>query len=249
MWRLIKLKENSGAMNMALDEAMMLARQQGKVSNTLRFFTWNPACASIGFFQSLDKEIDIDKTKELGIDVVRRYTGGGAVFHDAELTYSFVLDEKDASDDIIESYHKICKGIIFGLEKLGIKAEFKPINDIIVNGKKISGNAQTRKNKVILQHGTILLDVDVNKMFSILNVPDEKIKDKMIQAVEQRVTSLNKEMGKDTAIEIVQDALIEGWKKAFDVEFEEQDFTEYELEQAKKLYENKYNTKEWLEWR
>ena len=114
------------------------------------------------------------------MDYVRRITGGGAVFHDNELTYSIVIPESHPQipKNIIDSYKRICGAIMKGLDKLGIDSKYFPINDILTNNKKISGNAQTRKSKTVLQHGTILMDVDVEKMFSLLKVPDEKIKDK-----------------------------------------------------------------------
>jgi len=168
--RLIRYSENDGFLNMAIDEALINLVSDEKSQATIRFYGWKPNCVSIGFFQSINDEVNLDMAKKLGVDIVRRYTGGGAVFHHDEITYSIILPERFVSSDIIESYSKICKGVIFGLNNLGLNASFKPINDIIVNNKKISGNAQTRKRGVLLQHGTILIDVDLNKMFSLLKV-------------------------------------------------------------------------------
>ena len=166
-WRLVKIIEENGAKQMAIDEAMLIARSKNKVPNTLRFFTWKPAAVTIGFFQSLKQEVALEKAFALGVDTIRRYTGGGAVFHENELTYSIVLSEKDVPKGIIDSYKFLCRGIINGLNFLGLKSEFKPINDIVIKGKKISGNAQTRRNNVVLQHGTIICDVDVSKMLQL----------------------------------------------------------------------------------
>jgi len=249
IWRVVRQIEAKGAMQMAIDEAMLIARIRKKIPNTLRFFTWKPACVTIGFFQSLRQEVDAEKAKELGIDVVRRYTGGGAVLHDRELTYSIVLSEKDVPSDIIESYKKICSGIVNGLKSIGIDSEFMPINDILVNGKKISGNAQTRREGFVLQHGTILMDVDAKKMFSVLKVPDEKIRDKMIKSVEERVTSLKKEAGREIGCRELEDALIKGFEKAFGAEFMEAGLTDWELRQAEKLCREKYSTRKWCYWR
>jgi lipoate-protein ligase A len=244
-WRLLRIREDKGAMQMAIDEAMLLARAKGIVPNTLRFFTWKPPALTIGYFQSLKQEIDILNAERLGIDIVRRYTGGGAVFHDAELTYSLVVPETEISFDIIESYNILCKGIINGLAYFGIEAEFRPINDIITRGKKISGNAQTRKKGIILQHGTILLDVDVRTMFSLLKVSSEKIKDKMIKKVEERVTSLKDESGRIITAEKVEEAMIKGFEQALNIKLIEGKLSDKELEIARKLYEEKYSTKEW----
>jgi lipoate-protein ligase A len=249
-WRLIKTIEDRGAMQMAIDEAIFLARIKNKVPNTLRFYKWKPACVTIGFFQNLEEEIDIKKIQELNIDITRRYTGGGAVFHENELTYSLAISEKEISGDIVDSYKKICSAIIEGLNLLKIKTVFKPINDLLtVEGKKISGNAQTRKDGVILQHGTILLDLDVRKMFSVLKVPDEKIKDKLIKSVEERVTSLEKELGRKILFEELEKILIKGFESCFEVRIVEEELTKEELAEAERLFKEKYSNDEWINWK
>ena len=106
--RLIDTGYKDAYTNMAIDEAIMTLVSKAKVPATLRFFAWKPAAISIGYFQSLDKEVDLEKCKELGVDYVRRITGGGAVFHDAEITYSFHIPEKDVPKDIMQSYDLIC---------------------------------------------------------------------------------------------------------------------------------------------
>ncbi|MGM5484670.1 MAG: lipoate--protein ligase family protein [Nanobdellota archaeon] len=244
-WRIIKDIETEGAMQMAVDEAIMTARIKGIVPDTLRFFTWKPPCLTVGFFQSLEKEVNLGEAKEQGVDVVRRYTGGGAVLHDKELTYSLAVSEKDVPSDIIESYKFICDALIKGFRRLGINGEFTGINDIVSDGKKISGNAQTRKQGVVLQHGTILLDVDVERMFSLLKVSDEKTRDKMIDKVKERVTSLKQELGKEADIEDVKASLLKGFDDTFDINFEEEELTDYERKLAESLYREKYSTEEW----
>ncbi len=248
-WRLIKTTADSGAKQMANDEAILTARIKGTVPNTLRFFKWQPSCVTIGFFQNLEDEIDLIKAQSKNIDVVRRYTGGGAVLHEHELTYSLTISEKDVSSDIVGSYKEICGAIVEALLSLGIKAEFKPINDIIVGNKKISGNAQTRQSGVVLQHGTILLDLDLEKMFSVLNVPDEKIKDKMIKTAKERVTSLKNELGKNIANKEIEKALIYGFEKKFNIKTEVKELTFEELKHAEKLYKEKYTSDKWNYWR
>ncbi|MBW3020008.1 lipoate--protein ligase family protein [Candidatus Woesearchaeota archaeon] len=234
-WRLIKTINTSGQMQMAIDEAIATLNK----TPTLRFYKWTPSCVSIGYFQDLEKEINVEKCYEQGIDFVRRYTGGGAVFHEKELTYSISLPEDLVSKDIMQSYRKLCNILVKGFYKLGLVTEFKEINDIIMNGKKISGNAQTRKNGILLQHGTVLLEVDVDKMFSLLKVPNEKIRDKMIESVKERVTGIN--MGYD----LVRQKMIEAFEEAFNIKVKETKLSKEEEELAKKLYREKYSTKEW----
>jgi lipoate-protein ligase A len=247
-FRLIKLRQDNGAMQMAIDEAILITRAKGLVQDTLRFYTWKPACITIGYFQSLKKEINLEKVKEYEIDIVRRYTGGGAVLHDKELTYSIVISENEVSENIEKSYSEICDFIIFGLNRLGIKAEFKPINDIIVGGKKISGSAQTRKFGFVLQHGTILFDLNLDKMFSVLKIPDEKIKDKLISNAKERVTSL-RNLGIEISPQELEKILRESFEKKFGVKLVESDLSKEEIKLAEKLYREKYSKKEWNFWR
>ncbi|HID25146.1 MAG TPA: lipoate--protein ligase family protein, partial [Thermoplasmata archaeon] len=181
-WRLLSTGLNNAFVNMAVDKAVLVANSKGLVPPTVRFYGWKPAAISIGYFQSLEEEVNLDVCKKLGVDYVRRITGGGAVFHEHELTYSIVIPEShpDIRGSLMESYGRICGALVKGLKQLGIESKYMPINDIVVNGRKISGSAHTRKNHTVLQHGTILLDVDVDKMFTLLRVPNEKIKDKFI---------------------------------------------------------------------
>ncbi len=243
-WRVIELHENDAFFHMAMDEAVSEAVAQNKSPPTIRFWTWKPSAVSIGYFQSLKDEVDDSKTKELGVDIVRRRTGGGAVYHDnlGEITYSIIAPENMFPKNIIESYKEICGYLINAFDSLGIKSEFRPINDIIVNGKKISGNAQTRRNKILLQHGTILYTVDWEKMFSMLKVGKEKMSDKVMQHVKDLVTSV-----KDVNPDITQKQLFEALKNSFTQgkEFETGSWTEEELTRAKQLAEEKYSTKEW----
>ena len=163
-WRFLDTGAKDAYHNMALDEAIATARSRNLVPNTIRFYRWKPSAVSIGYFQSMEEEVDTSACKAMGVDYVRRITGGGAVYHDynGELTYSIIVSErhKIIPRNILESYGVLCSGLVLGLKILGIPAEFKPINDIVVEDRKISGNAQTRRMGVIQQHGTILRRVD-----------------------------------------------------------------------------------------
>jgi len=222
--------------NMATDEAIMMHNEP-----TIRLYSWHPPAVSIGYFQSLEAEVDTEKCKNLGIDVVRRITGGGAVFHEHEITYSVIVPEDMLPHDIIESYGVICGSVVQALRSHGIEAEFSPINDIIVSGKKISGSAQTRKEGMVLQHGTILLDVNVEKMFSILKVPDEKMKGKIIQNVKERVTSLNQLNQNPNGL---QDRLKKSFEDAFGKKALLSELTAEEIQTASTL-RSKFMSDEW----
>ncbi|MFX1351945.1 MAG: biotin/lipoate A/B protein ligase family protein, partial [Promethearchaeota archaeon] len=204
---------------------------------------------SIGYFQSIHEEVDLEICKKLEVDVVRRITGGGAVYHDydGEITYSIIVKEDNPKipTDIMESYELLCQGIVGGLKNLGMNAEFKPINDIIVNGRKISGNAQTRRQNVLLQHGTILVDFDPGAMFKVLKVSEAKISDKLIQSVRERVTSIRNEMEDEITFEQVRKALIEGFQGALQINFREGRLSKGERELADRLLKEKYSSERW----
>ncbi|MEM2326799.1 MAG: biotin/lipoate A/B protein ligase family protein [Candidatus Bathyarchaeia archaeon] len=248
-WRLLDTGLNDAFYNMALDEAIAIARSRNIVPNTIRFFRWEPSAVSIGYFQSMEEEVDIEACRRLGIDYVRRRTGGGAVYHDrdGELTYSIVVSEDHplVSRDFQKTYENLCSGLIRGLRLLGVPAEFRPINDIVVGGRKISGNAQTRGMNVVHQHGTILRDVNPTIMFTVLKVPSEKIRDKMIKSVEERVTSINKYLGREVSFEELREALISGFEEAFGIELIPGKVEDFEERLAISLKREKYSTREW----
>jgi lipoate-protein ligase A len=206
--------------NMGLDEALLESVAQGDSPPVLRFYGWEPEAVSVGYFQRLEEEVNTWACKDRGVGVTRRISGGGAVFHHAELTYSIILPVSHplAGTSIHDSYHILCEGVVRGLALLGLAARFAPINDIICGDRKISGNAQTRRMNTVLHHGTVLLDLDADLMFSLLRVPEEKIKGRLIQDVKERVTSLR---GQGVSKGFVETgaAMIEGFRQALDLEF------------------------------
>lgn len=248
-WRLLDTGLNDAFYNMALDEAIVIARSKNLVPNTIRFFRWSPSAVSIGYFQSMEEEVDIKACDEMGIDYIRRRTGGGAVYHDTEgeLTYSIIVDENHRliSRDFQETYRTLCSGLVLGLRQLGVPAEFKPINDIIARGKKISGNAQTRGMSIVHQHGTILRKVDPALMFKVLKVPSEKIRDKLIKSVEERVTSINDVLGRDVSFRELKDALIKGFEDSFGIKLMRGSIMDFEEDLAQRLKVEKYASRKW----
>ena len=246
-FRLLETGVHPGSFNMGLDEAILAAVAEGREPPTLRFYGWNPPTVTLGYFQGLDEELDREACARMGVDIVRRITGGGAVFHDAELTYSIVLPESHslARPGILDSYRILCAGVVEGLARFGVPAEFTPINDVLVGGQKISGNAQTRKRGCILQHGTILLDVDVDRMFALLKVPSEKMKGKLIEDVKQRVTSLRRILGRIVGLDEAASAFAAGFSEALNIRLEAARASPRELEDADRIAREKYKTEEW----
>ncbi len=211
MWRIIGLNAYSAAENMAIDEAVSSLVKEGRSPPTIRFYRWSPGAVTIGCFQCVCDEVDLDACHRLGIEFVRRSTGGGAVYHDpaGEITYSVIAPESLFSKDIRESYREICSCIIRGLANLGIDATFRPINDVIIGGRKISGSAQMRRQGVLTQHGTILYGLDRTTMFSVLKPSKLKLSDKQAASFGEGIVCV-RELS-STSMEELYDALLKGF--------------------------------------
>ena len=240
--RLMRTGHKNASWNMAVDEVLIKSvRKSPTETPVLRLYGWSPTAVSIGYFQSVEQEANLEICKRTGVDLVRRITGGGAVLHDSEVTYSFIT--RKYPQNILESYRLICEPIISCLLKLGFKEpRFVPLNDVLVDGKKVSGNAQTRKEGILLQHGTILLDVDREKMFSVLKIPKQKIHDKLINNVKERVVGLNR------TFEEVSAALEQAFSMKFAAKLVVDKITLQECRDSQMLIETKYGTQAW-NWR
>ncbi|MFA4661769.1 biotin/lipoate A/B protein ligase family protein [Pyrococcus kukulkanii] len=231
---------------MAIDEAIMRARIEGRVPDTVRLYVFKPSSVTIGRFQSVKHDVNLEKARELGIPVVRRITGGGSVFHDeyGEITYSVIIGEDyhPALKNIQESYRFLAGPLVDALKDLGLNAEFSGLNDIVVNGKKISGSAQTRRKGVILQHGTFMYSTRLEVLASVLKVSKEKLKDKRVKSIYERVTTVEREgikLSREEAYELLKNSFF----RAFPLEPGE--LTDYELELAEKLIEERYGNERW----
>ena len=276
-WRLIKDSYHTGFMNMAIDEAIMIAHREGLVPPTIRFYQWSPPAVSLGYFQVLQKEIDVDVCQDMGIDIVRRPTGGKAVLHDKELTYSFIIRENHplVNNSILETYKKISGGMIRGLSYLGIKAELVPLREklksdslhkgekseirhsdfksicfsvpsqyeVQVEGKKIVGSAQVRKREIVLQHGSLLIELEEDKLFSVFNFPSVQIRERL--KTRFKATSLEEILKKKINFSELSEILPRGFEEEFGVRLVEGKLTEQEEKISKELLENKYSTYEW----
>ena len=243
-YRMIPFQYFNAYMNMALDEAIMEGVRAGTSQPTIRFYGWNPSAVSIGVFQGIQNEVNLDVAEKTGVDVVRRLTGGGAVYHDiqGEVTYSIIAPLEYFPVNILSSYETICDDIIYALGKLGINARFEPVNDLMVGEQKISGNAQTRRDGILLQHGTILYQVDVETMFSLLNVSEQKISDKLIKSVKKRVTGVVDLC--NASMKELQKVLEAGFTRNKDIEYG--DYSEDEITRASVLASERFSNKDWL---
>src|SRR3989344_1365590 len=244
MWRVIPTQAHDAFTNMGLEEACLEAVAKGESPPTFRFYRWQKSAVVIGYFQALALAVNLAECKKRAIDVTRRKTGGGACYLDAagELTYSIVVPENFYSKDITYSYQELCGWIVQGLKSLGLNASFRPINDVVVDGKKISGNAQTRRKGVILHHGTLLYDLNPELMFSVLRIPRQKMLDKVSDQPDKAVTCI-KRLG-DFSLAAVEAALTKAFLQG--KEWQVADWTEQEKARAQELASTCYQQQEWI---
>jgi lipoate---protein ligase len=242
-WRFVDFEYWSAAMNMGIDEAVSEGVMKGTSPPTIRFYGWKPSAVSIGCFQSLKEEVDYRNCVRYGVDVVRRRTGGGAVYHDeeGEITYSVICPEELMPLDINAAYRQVCGRIVDALDLLGIKAMFSPVNDVLVDGRKISGSAQSRRAEVFLQHGTLLLNVDRKRMFKLLRVAPQKLEGKAAKRPEDRVISLREvsHASRDEVLKAMKTAFLKGRI------CEEGSWRDDEIVRARALAEQRYSSHEW----
>ncbi|EJA1882659.1 lipoate--protein ligase family protein [Staphylococcus pseudintermedius] len=269
-WHFMNTGSHHPYYNMALDEALLNFVSRGEIDPVVRFYTWNPPTLSIGYFQRLSKEIDIEKVKEKGYGLVRRQTGGRGVLHDKELTYSVIVPEAhpDMPQTVTEAYRVISGGLLEGFKSLGFDAHFavprskeereklkQPRSsvcfdapswyELVVEGKKIAGSAQTRQKGVILQHGSILQDVDIDDLFDMFIFKNERLKAKMKEAFVEKAVAINDLSNETITLAQMEVAFKEGFKKTLDIEFKPLELTVAQQDEVKAL-EEKYRSEAFL---
>jgi len=238
-WRLVDSDLVTPERSAACDEAMMMARHQRIVPNTLHLYRRDGPTVSLGYFEKLEEAVELEVVRRRGIQLVRRVSGGSAIYTDpGQIIYAVILDKESVPESPNETFEQVCKGVIKALDLLGLKGEFKPVNDILVNKRKISGSAQTRKWDVMLQHGTLMIDTDFDLMFEVLR-GKKKVRPK------DTVTSLAKEMGETPSMERVKRALVDGFSSAFQVEIHKGALTHFEQRKIDELIEEKYSKQEY----
>ena len=230
-WRLVEQETYSAAMNMAIDHSIYESVANGRQNPTIRLYKWMPSSISLGAYQN-PKEINLDACKKHNIGIVRRMTGGRAVFHDnVDFTYSVIAPIKVFNYSIENAYRQICSWIINALNELGIDTTLENKNDIVVDGKKISGNAAKAMEKgVYLQHGTLIYDIDFNVMPEVLNISKELFKERVTSVLQHKKISQEK----------VYDTLRKNFTA--DKEFKIEELSKFELMRAQDLAKTKYST-------
>lgn len=228
---------------MAIDESILRCYDKGICEPTLRFFTFEPSSITVGYSQDIDEVIHTGRCEELGIPYVRRPTGGGTVFHDVkgEITYSIVTEKMEG--EIEESFHELLKPIIEVMQDMGLDARFKPYNDILIGKKKVSGSAQKRGKKGLLQHGTLMYSTDLETLADILKLDQEKMKEKGASSFFDLVTTMERELGEDVDKKELMGRMKDHYGSHLGG-LEEKELYKEEIEMAERL-ENKYKDESW----
>ena len=261
-WSLIKSGKSNPYYNMALDE-LLLNHYEINKEPALRIYGWDPATISLGLNQDVEQTLYLERCLDNAVPFVRRITGGSAIFHDDEITYSIVCSEDDIHNKggIKESYKILCSFIINSYKKLGLNAYFSiddPASaskrgkgtfcfssweeyDIVVNGKKIGGNAQKRKKKIILQHGSVPLTLDFKKVLHyIKDVPKDVV---------ERSTSLHELTGRYVSFEEMEEIMTESFEETFSIPLQKKEISKKEEKIIQNIMDAKYNAKEWIFYR
>lgn len=220
-WRVIDTGLRRAAENIALNRALLEARQADEIPNTLRFLRFQPS-ALLGFHQSAEQELNLDYCRAQGIDIQRRITGGGAIYFDAtQLGWELYLHKRDlGTADMQAITRRICEAAARGIQALGVDAQFRPRNDIEVDGRKISGTGGAFDGDALMFQGTLLIQFDVEKMLRVLRIPVEKLSDKAIASARERVANLADLLGQAPEMQAVQAALTQAFADEFGVAFE-----------------------------
>jgi lipoate-protein ligase A len=265
-WRLIISPPGTGAFNMALDESLLLSVASNSEASCLRLYSWNPPTLSLGYAQSID-DIDLDRLEEYGWGLVRRPTGGRAILHTDELTYSVCapMDDPIVSGSLLESYQRISQALLSALTHLGIDAKADsvypsasgkstpesicfevPSNyEITVSGKKLIGSAQARKNNGVLQHGSLPLFGDLARITKVLKYPDEENRSAAVERLLAHAGTVLSLTGISVSLEDAQQAFIHAFTTELDIDFIMSQPTFSEMQYANELVKNKFGTSEW----
>ncbi|WP_338750049.1 biotin/lipoate A/B protein ligase family protein [Bacillus sp. FJAT-52991] len=270
VWKFIDSGHRSASYNMAMDEALLDWHSQGEIPPVIRFYGWEPAALSIGYFQKAEKEINMEAVKKHGLGFVRRPTGGRGVLHEHELTYSVIVSEEHPNmpTGVTEAYRVISEGILKGFHHLGLEAYFavpkteeeksalkNPRSsvcfdapswyELVVEGRKVAGSAQTRQKGVILQHGSILLDLDEEKLFSLFNYPNERVKERMQKAFKNKAVAINHISPKRITLDMARDAFKQGFEDGLEIELEPLELSDEQAAYIEKIAKERYESDEW----
>ncbi|WP_152656538.1 biotin/lipoate A/B protein ligase family protein [Oceanobacillus sp. CFH 90083] len=264
-WYFLDTNKQTPAYNMAADECLLRWHSDGKIPPVLRFYEWLPAGLSIGYFQKTKNKIDLEAVKKNGFQLVRRLTGGRAVLHDKELTYSIIISENHPRmpKSVKEAYLVLSKGLLEGYRQLGIAADFAVPKEkvtpaqsavcfeepswyeLVIDNKKAAGSAQTRMQGVILQHGSIPLSVDKDTLYDLFIYRNEKVKERARASYDNKAISIHQAAGREVSLEETKKALKTGFQIGLDIELKTFVLSNEQEKEIHDLMHSKYVTDEW----
>jgi lipoate-protein ligase A len=267
-WRLLRHPAKPGAWNMAVDAAILENVIAGQSPATLRFYDWDPACLSLGFAQ-LFADVDEEALAAHGWHVVRRPTGGRAILHTDELTYSVIgaSDEPRLVGGVLDSYKRLSEGLIRSLLLIGLPVERQQMREgngfgaldnpvcfevpsdyeITLKGKKIIGSAQARKKGGVLQHGSLPLFGDIARITEVLNYSDEDKRREAAERVRARAATVEEGLGRRVSWQEAGDAFLRGFNETLNIEFVEGELSEAELVAADRWMAERYAGAAWTQ--
>jgi lipoate-protein ligase A len=267
-WRIVKTPPAPGAWNMAVDEAILEAVGRRDVLPTLRLFAWEPPCLSLGYAQPVS-DVDRHSLVEHGWDLVRRPTGGRAILHTDELTYSVVgpSDEPRLVGGVLESYRRLAEALLEALHRLDLPAEANPEEpvpvskatlgpvcfdmpstyEITVHGRKLIGSAQARRKEGVLQHGSLPLQGDLARIIQVVTFPSEDDPRQAAERLHGRAVTVQEVLGYPVSWEAVAEAFRNAFAQVLNLELLPRELTLVELARAVELVQNKYNHPSWTE--
>jgi len=247
-FRIIDTGVREGRLNIAFDAALIEERQADRVPDTIRFMRFPPT-ALIGRHQDLSREINLDYCAAQGIGTVRRITGGGAIYLDeGQLGWELVFHRSSLGIAALPDLaREVCNAAAAGLSELGVDARFRPRNDIEVDGRKISGTGGFYDGDILIYQGTVLVDLDSQRMVQALHVPESKLAKRKLDSAAQRVVTLKELLGSSLPdLEAVQLALTKGFRDVLGIDAEQGEITEAEERLARQHYDEEIGTDEFV---
>lgn len=266
-WFFLDSGHQDAAVNMALDESLLNWHSEGIIPPTLRFYGWSNPTLSVGQFQNVNQSINFDAVHHYYCQFVRRLTGGSAVLHDNELTYSIVISEAHPAipSTIQEAYYVLSKGLLEGFKNLGITVDYaipeksearertavcfekSAVYEMMVDGKKLTGNAQVRKKGVLLQHGSIPISMNTEMLFDLFHFSSEKVKEERRIAFHKKAITIDQLTNSSNSYALVKDAFFQGFQKGLHIKLRSFELTEKQWEEVYQLAKTKYSGEEWKE--
>ncbi|MBN2387508.1 MAG: lipoate--protein ligase family protein [Anaerolineales bacterium] len=264
-WRLLLSPAARGAWNMAVDEAILEAAGGRAAPPTLRLYAWNPACLSLGYAQPI-ADVDLERLAARGWDLVRRPTGGRAILHTDELTYSVAAppDEPRMAGSLLESYNRLAGALLRALEILSLPVEIQehaahpavqntnPVcfevpstYEITVGGRKLVGSAQARRREGVLQHGSLPLTGDLTRIVQALAFPGDDARDEAARRLLERATTVEAALGRAISWDEAAQAFVNAFGEVLSMELQAGQLTSNERQRAEELVTEKYAHPDW----